>query len=164
MRRIALDLVLVVIAASSLIYGLTNTKVIEVPVIVKEPQVIEVPVIVRETDVRTIEVPKPLVIEKPIYQLQDFPNRTVLENFLAEDPTDKLPYTDRFTCMDFVLHVIDAAAQKGYRIVFFYWYKGPDKPAHAFCMAYTIQEAEWVVFEPQTDQILWSWTSWNIAN
>ena len=167
------------------VYALTNVRVVEVPVIVnqtqfvevpviiKEIQFVEFPVIIKETEIQVIEVPEIITmtetvireIEVPILirdeksvELVNFESRAKLIAFLIMDNTNTIEYTDRFTCMDFTLKIIGNAADKGYRMEFLYWQK-LNNTAHALGMAYVEKESEWVVFEPQNDMILWSWTS-----
>ena len=133
-------------------------------------QVVEVPVITVETVtmVETVEVPFPVIVYQNnteiIYvptpmPLRDFPNKKVLIAWMLNDKTDKLTYdVDRWDCMDFTLRTIRNAEIDGYKIYFLYeWID--DDTAHALCMAYVEQEAEYVVWEPQSDRIEWEWDS-----
>lgn len=149
-----------------------QTQFVEVPVIIKEIQFVELPVIIKEREIQVIEVPEIITmtetvireIEVPILirdersvELVNFESRAKLIAFLIMDNTNTIEYTDRFTCMDFTLKIIGNAADRGYRMEFLYWQKL--NTAHALGMAYVEKESEWVVFEPQTDRVLWSWTS-----
>ena len=109
-----------------------------------EPIYIEYPVIINNT------------ITETIYQnLTDFPSRAKLLSFIWNDPTDTLEYGERWTCMDYTLRTIKNAEQQGYRIYFLY----DTTDSHALCMAYTVKEARYIIWEPQTDRIEWEWTS-----
>jgi len=152
---------------------INQTQVVEIPVIIKEYVFVELPVIIKETEIQVIEVPEIITqvetvvqeIEVPVLirderavELINFESKVALKSFLREDETDKIKYTNRFTCMDFTLKIIGNAADAGYQMQFLYWQK-PDNTAHAVGMAYVEHESEWVIFEPQNDMILWSWTS-----
>jgi len=171
------------IAVLGTLYGLTNTTVIEVPVVVREPVVIEIPEIITQTRIEIVEVPVivkevrnvtipeiihemspveiPVVIEttREIYRLRDFENMTELNEFLDIDIVDKADYSlEHFNCMDYALAVINNAAGKGYHVYFFYWWEGDDT-AHAMCMAYVRGLSSYVVFDPQNDAVKWTWTA-----
>ena len=75
-----------------------------------------------------------------------------LDNFLAEDDTDKLEPSSNFKCMDYSWRLRERAKEKGLdlSIAFFVYENNP--VWHAVNVALT--EAGWYVIEPQTDQII----------
>jgi len=178
-RQLILVLLCVGISSMCLVYGATNTTVVEVPLIVNRTVIEEVmvPVIVNRTVTQIVEVPVfvnhtvtqiefvevPVIVNQtkqiPIpMSLVDFPTRKDFLVMLINDKTNELEYTDRFTCMDFVLRFIENAEKAGHRVLFLMEWKDDDN-THALCMAYIEDEARYIVFEPQTDQIKWEWAS-----
>ena len=178
-KQLLLVFLCVVISGMCLVYGATNTTIVEVPMIVNRTVVeeVKVPVIVNRTVTQIVEVPVfithtvtqiefvevPVIINQtkqiPIpMSLVDFPTRKDFLVMLINDKTDELEYTDRFTCMDFVLRFIENAEKSGHRVLFLMEWKDDDN-THALCMAYIEDEARYIVFEPQTDKIKWEWAS-----
>jgi len=149
------------------------TVPLEVPVIVTrtEIQVVEVPVIIERTNYTFIEIPAPIsiyepfevekviVVEKLVDRVRNFETMEELFAFIRADKTDELGYSKRFNCMDFALTTADNAMSLGYRVVFLYSYNLEEGKAHAYNMAYVKSSAEWIVWEPQTDEIQWGWIS-----
>lgn len=117
---------------------------------------VEVPVYINNTTTEIIEIPPP-----PPTPLKNFENMATLKKWIRADTTDDIDYAKRFTCMDFTLRTIENANEDGYRMIFVYWqgYKGDPDSYHAVCMAYVIEEAMYVAFEPQSDRVLWEWSS-----
>ena len=167
------------ISTMSLVYGATNTTVVEVPVIMNYTIVekVQVPVIVNRTVIEIVEIPVfinqtvtqiefveiPVIINQtkrvPIpTSLMDFPTRSDFLLMLINDKTNLLEYSDRFTCMDYVLRFIENAEKAGYRVLFLMEWKDDDN-THALGMVYIEDEAKYIVFEPQTDKIMWEWAS-----
>lgn len=133
----------------------TNTEyvnvTIPVPIRIIEYEIIEVPSIITETNI--IEIPVPMT-------LRDFSSEEMLMAWIENDDTDEIEYTGRWTCMDFTLRTIENAREDGYMILFVYWQNYNDSGGnHAICMAYCIDEAKYVTWEPQSDKILWEWVS-----
>jgi len=134
----------------------TEIQVIEVPTILYQVNytVITVPVITQETDV--VEVPIYLEINK----VRDFEDMEELFDFIYADKTDEIEYNSkRFNCMDFAITVSDNALKVGYRVIFLYSYNLETGQSHAVSMAYVRNDAKWMVWDPQTDEILWGWLS-----
>jgi len=130
----------------------TIIETVETPVIVYEPVIFNQTHIVKEYEVIETVTPMPL---------RHFPDKATLYTYIIQDDTDNLPYTDRWTCFDYTIRTIENAESQGYRIYFFYR-NNPDGTAHAMCMAYVVDEAQYIIWEPQTDQIQFTWSS-NIA-
>lgn len=98
-------------------------------------------------------------------KLSNFKNMYDLKSFLASDKTDKLIWTEDFTCEDFTNTLIENAKIKGYRLKpvsvndpnalwpneKFYWV---GDGGHALCIAYVESEGKWYYIEPQNDAIL----------
>ncbi len=121
---------------------------IQIPVI----EYVEIPVYINNT---TTEI-----IEMPPTPLENFENKTTLVAWIKADDTSEIDYTNRWTCMDFTLRVMENANTDGYRVLFVYWQNYDDKgSSHAVCMAYCKKEAKYVAWEPQNDKILWEWGS-----
>jgi len=127
-------------------------------------ETVEVPVIVTETVTRieTVEVPFPIYVNytevhyvPTAMPLLDFPSEAVLMAWIKSDRTDKLDYDKRWTCMDFTLRTIRNAELDGYRIYFLF---EQDKN-HALTMAYVVDEAKYIIWEPQSDRVEWEWSS-----
>ena len=168
-RQFSLLVFCILISSVCLVYGVTNTTVVEVPVVMNRTVVeeVEVPVIVLRNVTQIIEVPviinntvtKIELVEVPVtLNLADFPTRHDFLVFLLNDKTNELEYTDRFTCMDFALRFIDNAEKAGRRVIFLMEWKD-EQNTHALCMAYIDNEAKYIVFDPQTDSIKWEWSS-----
>ncbi len=169
----------VFVSSVCIVYGATNTTVVEVPVVMDRTVVeqVEVPVIVNHTITKIVEIP--VIINRTVTQIElvevpvivnqtkhvpitlnlvDFPARHDFLVFLIEDKTNELEYTDRFTCMDFALRFIENAEKAGHRVLFLMEWLD-EKNTHALCMAYIEDEAKYIVFEPQTEKIKWEWAS-----
>ena len=178
-RQLRLYLLCAFISSVCLVYGATNTQIVEVPMIMNQTvveqvqvpyfvdrpvtQIVEVPVIMNQTVTQIEYIEVPVIVnqtqEVPIPMSRvDFPTRKDFLVFLLNDKTEKLEYADRFTCMDFSLRIIDNAEKAGYRLLFLMEWKDDDS-THALCMAYIEDEAKYIVFEPQTDKIKWEWAS-----
>lgn len=130
----------------------TIIETVEVPVLVDRVKLVNQTIIVKEYEIIETVTPTPL---------RNYPNKATLLTFIIEDETDALPYTDRWTCFDYTIRTIENAEEQGYRVYFFYR-NNVDGTAHAMCMAYVEKEAQYVIWEPQTDQIMFTWGS-NIA-
>ena len=146
----AFNLFLVFILAITTIANILTPEVIVVEKTTIET--IEIPVPVPEKTIETYYIPTPM-------QLRNFPSLQTLENFLLKDNTSQIKSDKRFTCMDYALRTIENAAKQQYRIIFFMHFDEELQKNHALCMTYVEQEAKWVVFEPQTDRIEWTWGS-----
>jgi hypothetical protein len=134
---------------------------------------VEIPVeIIKEVpkiEIQVIEVPQPF----PVYvynttviyvptpmSLSDWENENELMTFIREDKTNHIKYSTDFDCDDFTLRVIHNAAEIGRRVYYFYEWTDPNpNNNHIMCMAYVIEEAEYIIWEPQTDQIWSRWSS-----
>jgi len=127
-------------------------EIMQVPVVVYEPYQVNHTVVVKEYELIETVSPTPL---------RNFPNKATLLNFIRQDDTNDLPYTDRWTCFDFTIRTIENAELQGYRVYFFYR-NNADGTAHAMCMAYVVEEAQYVIWEPQTDMVQFTWGS-NVA-
>jgi hypothetical protein len=134
--------------------------IIDKPVI----ETVKIPYIVTETLVQleTVEVPYPVYMNNTVVHyvptpmpLMDFQSESMLFSWIESDNTDSLEYDSRWTCMDFTLRTIRNAEIEGYRIYFVY----ERDPAHALCMAYVVDEAKYIVWEPQSDLVEWEWFS-----
>ncbi len=129
-------------------------------------QVVETQIVVTDTVTRVeileVEVPFPIYVNytevhyiPTAMPLTDFPSEAVLMAWIRSDRTDKLDYDKRWTCMDFTLRTIRNAELDGYRIYFLY---EQDKN-HALTMAYVVDEAKYIIWEPQSDRVEWEWDS-----
>ena len=129
-------------------------------------QVVETQLVVTDTVTRVeiveVEVPFPIYVNytevhyvPTAMPLLDFPSEAVLMAWIKSDRTDKLDYDKRWTCMDFTLRTIRNAELDGYRIYFLF---EQDKN-HALTMAYVVDEAKYIIWEPQSDRVEWEWSS-----
>ena len=125
-------------------------KIIVVNHTIVEVQVVEVPQIIVQynTTIHEVLIPTPI-------PLRDFPDRSTLITFILLDDTNSFLYEPRWTCMDYAMRVIKNAERLGYRVIFVFM----ENEAHAVCMAYVEEEAQYVAWEPQSDRIQWSWRS-----
>ena len=137
-------------------------------VVEREIQIVEVPYILYQVNYTVIQVPvitqETQVVEVPVYlevnKVRDFEDMEELFDFIRADKTDEIEYNSkRFNCMDFAITVADNALKVGYRVVFLYSYNLETQRAHSVCMAYVRSNAQWMVWDPQTDEILWGWLS-----
>jgi hypothetical protein len=132
-------------------------RIVEIEVIKEVPKI----------EIHTIEVPTPY----PIYnttiihvptpmELNDWTSEEELMTFIREDKTNRIKYSSDFDCDDFALRMIHNAALIGRRVYYFYEWTDPNPyNNHIMCMAYVIEEAEYIIWEPQTDQIWSRWSS-----
>jgi len=158
------------------IHEVVVEKVVEVPypvnittvVVERKIQIVEIPKIIYQTNYTVIEIPIPYnqtqIVEVPVYleinKVRDFEDMEELFSFIQADKTDEIEYSsNRFNCMDFAITTSDNALKIGYRVIFLYSYNLETKAAHAVCMAYVQKDSKWMVWEPQTDEILWGWLS-----
>ncbi len=158
------------------IHEVVVERVIEVPypvnittvVVETELQVVEVPYIIYQTNYTVIEIMIPYnqtqIVKVPVYleinKVRDFVDMDELFDFIKSDKTDEIEYSSkRFNCMDFAITVSDNALKVGYRVIFLYSYNLETGTSHAVSMAYVQKSAKWMVWEPQTDEILWGWLS-----
>ncbi len=142
-----INIILILVLISSTIYDAITPDIIEKTTVER----IEIPVPIIQTTTEIIHVPVPM-------ELNDFPSMKALEDFLLRDNTSQINYGDRFDCMDFALRLIEEAAKEYYRVLFFHD-RLDERGAHALCMAYVLDEAKYVIFNPQTDKIEWTWAS-----
>ncbi len=145
-------IIVAVVAAFSLgwIIHSPETLVVTNTVTVIETVEIKVPfqIYVNYTEVHYIPTAMPLI---------DFPSEAVLMAWIRSDRTDKLDYGKRWTCMDYVLRTIRNAEAEGFRILFVYDMREDD--FHALAMAYVVDEAKYIIWETETDKVLWEWDS-----
>ena len=129
-------------------------RTINVPVV--EYQIIEVETPIYINNTKIVELPLP-----PPTPLKNFQTREEFMAWIEEDKTDEIRYTSRWTCMDFAFRTMENAMDDGYRVIFVYWqnYKGEDGASHAVNMAYIVDDAVYICWEPQSDAILWEWVS-----
>ena len=129
-------------------------RTIAIPVVEYEIIEVEVPIYINNTKIVEISPPPPT-------PLMNFESKKDLILWILVDTTDKIDYDNRWNCMDFTLRTIENANKDGYRVIFVYWQNmnGEIGKTHAVCMAYVEKEAAYICWEPQTDSILWEWTS-----
>ncbi len=134
---------------------------------------VEVPVeVVKEVErlqVVTVEVPAPFpvyvnntkLIYMPIAMPQnDWESEAELMEFISMDKTNRIDYSNDFDCDDFALRMIHNAALIGRRVYYFYeWKNGTYDGNHIMCMAYVKEEALYIIWEPQNDQVWSKWSS-----
>ena len=100
----------------------------------------------------------------PSHELRHFKDHAELENFLEMDTTDFLDYRGDFKCLNFAEMLSYRALENGYRIVVLEdaWNHNITI-RHAYCMAYCIEDDTFYVIEPQSDQIIYTW-SYSLAS
>ena len=115
----------------------------------------------------TYEEPAPIILEIEMIEpsgLKNFQNLAELDRFLQLDRTNELNYVSDYKCLQFAEQLCRGAEEHGYLmyVLMDAWLCNPDI-AHAYTMCYVEEELLYVVIEPQSDEIEWTWSRYQDA-
>jgi len=114
---------------------------------------------IRHIYVNVSKPPIEIIKKEPIYvnDLRFFPDLLALEQFLLDDNVSQKHYDPHnFTCLEFATELSKRGAEKGWMIsVYVDFHHRDNSTRHAYVI--TRIPGKWVVIEPQTDKIVWTW-------